>query len=162
MVFLMLGAFIFQGAFEEVLCRGIVQQLLQKKSIPVAVGVSAALFIIPHIGNMDFSAPAIAVTAVINLILISVIFSLLTIRFNSIWAACGLHSIWNYILYSILGLNLSGNDEINTAVFDMSSVGDNILNGGKYGIEASIITTAVLVAAAIALIVFNIRRPERG
>ena len=44
----------------------------------------------------------------------------------------------------------------------MSSVGDNILNGGKYGIEASIITTAVLVAAAIALIVFNIRKPERG
>ena len=162
MVFLMLGAFIFQGAFEEVLCRGIVQQLLQKKSIPVAVGVSTALFTIPHIGNMDFSAPAIAVTAVINLILISVIFSLLTIRFKSIWAACGLHSIWNYILYSILGLNLSGNDEINAAVFDMSSVGDNILNGGKYGIEASIITTAVLVAAAIALIVFNIRKPERG
>lgn len=162
MVFLMLGAFIFQGAFEEVLCRGIVQQLLQKKSIPVAVGVSTALFTIPHIGNMDFSAPAIAVTAVINLILISVIFSLLTIRFKSIWAACGLHSIWNYILYSILGLNLSGNDEINAAVFDMSSVGDNILNGGKYGIEASIITTAVLAAAAIALIVFNIRKPERG
>jgi membrane protease YdiL (CAAX protease family) len=158
----MLGAFIFQGAFEEVLCRGIVQQLLQKKSIPVAVGVSTALFTIPHIGNMDFSAPAIAVTAVINLILISVIFSLLTIRFKSIWAACGLHSIWNYILYSILGLNLSGNDEINAAVFDMSSVGDNILNGGKYGIEASIITTAVLGAAAIALIVFNIRKPERG
>ena len=157
MVFLMLGAFIFQGAFEEVLCRGIVQQLLQKKSIPVAVGVSTALFTIPHIGNMDFSAPAIAVTAVINLILISVIF-----RFKSIWAACGLHSIWNYILYSILGLNLSGNDEINAAVFDMSSVGDNILNGGKYGIEASIITTAVLGAAAIALIVFNIRKPERG
>jgi hypothetical protein len=44
----------------------------------------------------------------------------------------------------------------------MSSVGDNILNGGKYGIEASIITTAVLGAAAIALIVFNIRKPERG
>nr|MCR4775186.1 CPBP family intramembrane metalloprotease [Saccharofermentans sp.] len=66
------------------------------------------------------------------------------------------------ILYSILGLNLSGNDEINAAVFDMSSVGDNILNGGKYGIEASIITTAVLGAAAIALIVFNIRKPKRG
>lgn len=159
MVFLMLGAFIFQGAFEEVLCRGIVQQLLQKRSIPVAIGVSTALFIIPHIGNMDFSAPANAVTAVINLILISVIFSLLTIRFKSIWAACGLHSIWNYILYSFLGLNLSGNDEINAAVFDMSSVGDNILNGGKYGIEASIITTAVLGTAAIALIVFNTRKP---
>ena len=162
MVVLMFGVFVFQGALEEVLCRGVVQQLLQKISVPAAVGVSAALFTISHILNMDFSDPAIAVTTVINLILISLIFSLLTIRFRSIWAACGMHSIWNYILYSIMGLNLSGNDEINAAVFDMSSVGDNILNGGKYGIEASIITTAVLVAAAIALIVFNRRKPERG
>ena len=125
MVVLMLGGFVLQGALEEVLCRGIVQQLLQKKtSIPVAVGVSAALFTIPHISSMDFSAPAIAVTAVINLILISVIFSLLTVRFRSIWAACGMHSIWNYILYCILGLNLSGNDEIAASVFNMSSVGE--------------------------------------
>ena len=135
---------------------------MQKKtSIPVAVGVSAALFTIPHISSMDFRAPAIAVTAVINLILISVIFSLLTVRFRSIWAACGMHSIWNYILYSILGLNLSGNDEIAASVFNMSSVGENILNGGVYGIEASIITTAVLGIAAVLLILFNTRKPKR-
>lgn len=162
MVVLMLGGFVLQGALEEVLCRGIVQQLLQKKtSIPVAVGVSAALFTVPHISNMDFSAPAIAVTAVINLILISVMFSLLTVRFRSIWAACGMHSIWNYILYSILGLNLSGNDEISASVFNMSSVGENILNGGVYGIEASIITTAILGVAAVLLILFNTRKPKR-
>ena len=74
MVLLMLGGFVFQGAFEEMLCRGVVQQLLQKKSVPVAVGVSAALFTISHVLNMDFSSPAIAVTAVINLLLISLIF----------------------------------------------------------------------------------------
>ena len=155
---LMLGGFILQGAFEEVLCRGIVQHLLQKKtSIPVAIAVSTVLFSIPHISSMDFGSPAITFVAFFNLILISLIFSLLTIRFRSIWAACGLHSIWNYILYSILGLNLSGQDEINAAVFDMSSVGDNILNGGKYGIEASFITTAVLGAAAVALLYVTLR-----
>lgn len=47
------------------------------------------------------------VIGVINLILISVIFSFLTSCFKSIWAACGLHSFWNAILYSVLGLNLS-------------------------------------------------------
>ena len=91
--------------------------------------------------------------AIVNLVLISLIFSLLTIRFKSIWAACGLHSAWNYILYSILGLNLSGKDERATAVFDMSSSGSNILNGADYGIEASIITTVVLAVAAGILIV---------
>lgn len=162
MVLLMLGGFVFQGAFEEVLCRGIVQQLLlSKTSVPVAFGVSAALFTIPHISSMDFNKPAITLTAIVNLILISLVFSLLTIRFRSIWAACGMHSIWNYILYSILGLNLSGNDEITAAVFDMSSIGDNLLNGGVYGIEASIITTAVLGVAVTLLIIFN-RAPRRS
>ena len=52
---------VLQGALEEVLCRGIVQQLLQKKtSVPSAIFVSAVLFTIPHLSSMDFGNPAIA------------------------------------------------------------------------------------------------------
>lgn len=159
MVLLLALCFVFQGAMEEILCRGIVQQLLIKKtSVPVAFGVSAILFTVPHIGNMQGGSPVITAVAVINLILISLIFSLVTHRFKSIWAACGLHSVWNYILYSILGLNLSGKDAAVTAVFDMKSVGRNILNGAEYGIEASILTTVVLaLALGILLICFRRR-----
>ncbi|MBQ7275261.1 MAG: CPBP family intramembrane metalloprotease [Clostridiales bacterium] len=157
MVVAMLICYVLQGAMEEILCRGVVHQLLIKQtSVPVTIGVSAALFTIPHLSGMSGDSPMIVAAAIVNLILISVIFSLLTLRFKSIWAACGLHSVWNYILYSILGLNLSGNDEIVASVFDMSSVGSNILNGGEYGIEASIITTAVL-AAMIAFVVMVIK-----
>ena len=157
MVVAMLICYVLQGAMEEILCRGVVHQLLIKKtSVPVTIGVSAALFTIPHLSGMSGDSPMIVAAAIVNLILISVIFSLLTLRFKSIWVACGLHSVWNYILYSILGLNLSGNDEIVASVFDMSSVGSNILNGGEYGIEASIITTAVL-AAMIAFVVMVIK-----
>ena len=148
MVAVMFICFVLQGALEEILCRGIVQQLLQKKtSVPSAIFVSAVLFTIPHLSSMDFGNPAIASIAVVNLFLVSLIFSLLTLRFKSIWAACGMHSIWNYILYSILGLNLSGNGEIVSSIFDMRSIGSSILYGGVYGIEASIITTVVLGAA---------------
>lgn len=159
MVLLLALCFVFQGAMEEILCRGIVQQLLIKKtSVPVAFGVSAILFTVPHIGNMQGESPVITAVAVINLILISLIFSLVTHRFKSIWAACGLHSVWNYILYSILGLNLSGKDAAVTAVFDMRSVGRNILNGAEYGIEASILTTVVLaLALGVLLICFRHR-----
>lgn len=159
MVLLLALCFVFQGAMEEILCRGIVQQLLIKKtSVSVAFGVSAILFTVPHIGNMQGGRPVITAVAVINLILISLIFSLVTQRFKSIWAACGLHSVWNYILYSLLGLNLSGKDAAVTAVFDMRSVGRNILNGAEYGIEASILTTVVLaLALGILLICFRRR-----
>ncbi|MCR5286865.1 MAG: CPBP family intramembrane metalloprotease [Saccharofermentans sp.] len=149
MVLLMIPCFIFQGAMEEVLCRGIVQQLLIKKTPAyVAFAVTAALFTIPHLDNMAQASPAIAIVAVVNLVLISLVFSLLTFRFKNIWAACGLHSVWNYILFVVMGLNLSGNDETVTAVFDVRTAGSSILNGAEYGIEASIITTAVLALAA--------------
>jgi hypothetical protein len=109
---------------------------------------------------MEGASPAIAATAIVNLVLISIIFSLLTIRFKSIWAACGLHSVWNFILNSILGLNLSGNGEKITAVFDMRSVGSNVLNGGEYGIEASILT-AVVLAAVVGICILDLRKTAK-
>ena len=87
--------------------------------------------------------------------MISLIFSLFTIRFKSIWAACGLHSFWNAILYSVLGLNLGGNAEAVSSIFNLQSVGDNIWNGSMYGIEASIITTIVLALAVVLICVIN-------
>jgi hypothetical protein len=156
MVAAMLICFMLQSAMEEILCRGVVHQLLiRKASVPVTVGVSAALFTIPHLFGMSGGSSLLIATAIVNLILISIIFSLLTLKFKSIWAACGLHTIWNYILYSILGLNLSGIDGNVASVFDMSSVGSNVLNGGEYGIEASIITTSVLAVTAVIIFMYS-------
>ena len=99
------------------------------------------------------------VIGAINLIPISVIFLFLTIYFKSIWAACGLHSFWNAILYSVLGLNLSGNEETVAAVFNMKSVGDNIWNGS---IEASAATTVVLDFATALVFVVGRKRVKRN
>ncbi len=159
MILLLIGGFIVQGATEEILCRGIVLHTLKEKTpIWFAIAVSTILFIIPHWSSLFEGGITYGVIGVANLVLISIIFSLLTIRFKSIWAACGLHSFWNAILYCILGLNLSGNDETVTAIFNMQSVGKNIWNGGVYGIEASLITTVVLALAAILIIVIGRKR----
>ena len=148
MILLLFGGFIIQGATEEILCRGIVLHAISKKtSVWIAIAVSTILFVLPHWSSLFEGKTVYGVIGVANLLLISIIFSILTIRFKSIWAACGLHSFWNAILYSVLGLNLSGNDETVTAIFNMQSVGKNIWNGGVYGIEASIITTVVLAIA---------------
>ncbi|MBE7069418.1 MAG: CPBP family intramembrane metalloprotease [Ruminococcaceae bacterium] len=158
MVLLMIPCFVLQGAMEEVLCRGVVQQLLIKKTtVPVTFAVSAALFTIPHIDNMAGTEPAITVTAVINLILISIVFSFLTLRLKSIWAACGLHSVWNYILSVVLGLNLSGNEGSVVAVFDVRTSGNSILNGGIYGIEGSVVTAAVLALVLAGTVLFSLK-----
>lgn len=149
MIILLIGGFIIQGATEEFLCRGIVlHSLKEKTSLWLAIAISTILFIVPHWSSLFEEDMIYGIIGVANLVLISLIFSLLTIRFKSIWAACGLHSFWNAILYCILGLNLSGNDETVTAIFNMQSVGENIWNGGVYGIEASLVTTVVLALAA--------------
>ena len=150
MIILLIGGFMIQGATEEILCRGIVLHALKEKtSLVTAMIVSTILFILPHWSSLFDGKMIYGVIGVINLILISIIFSFLTICFKSIWAACGLHSFWNAILYSILGLNLSGNEETVTAIFHMESVGDNIWNGSTYGIESSVVTTIVLAFTAV-------------
>lgn len=160
-IILFCGGFIVQGTMEELLCRGFLLHTLKDKvNLNIAVAVSTVMFIIPHCSSLFASEKIYGLIGVINLVLISVIFSLFTVRFKSIWAACGLHSFWNFILYSILGLNLSGNDENITAVFNMQSVGENIRNGGVYGIEASIITAVVLGIFAILLWLCCVRKKK--
>lgn len=160
-IILMLGGFICQGAMEEILCRGIALNLLKERlPVPFAVMISTALFVIPHLSNMSEAEGAIAVFAVIDLILISLIFSYVTLRFKNLWVACGLHSIWNFILFNILGLNLSGNDTLTSAVFDIRSAGSNIMNGGVYGIEASAVTAAVLAVSLGVCFVLSRKRKE--
>ena len=156
MILLMLGGFIIQGAMEEILCRGLVLMSLKDKvPLPIGIGVSSVVFIIPHLPALSEGRPIFVLIGMLDLIIISVIFSLLTIRYDSIWAACGLHSVWNFVLFSILGLNLSGNDTKTAAIFDMRSVGENIFNGGEYGIEASVVTAVVLSAAAVLIFILN-------
>ena len=158
MIILLTGGFMIQGAAEEILCRGIVFHTLKEKtSLMTAIIVSTILFILPHWSSLFEGEMIYGIIGVINLILISVIFSFLTFCYKNIWAACGLHSFWNAILYGILGLNLSGKEENVTAIFNMQSVGDSIWNGSIYGIEASAGTTIVL-AFAVTLIFVIIRK----
>ncbi len=146
MIIIFMGSFIVQGAMEELFCRGFLLHVLKEKtSLVVAIGVSTIMFILPHWSSLFEGEAIYGVIGIVNMILISIIFSFLTIYYKNIWVACGLHSFWNAILYSVLGLNLSGNDKINTAIFNVQSVGKNIWNGGTFGIEASVITTIVLI-----------------
>lgn len=149
---LLAGGFLVQGTTEELLCRGLVFHALKEKTSPAVAGeVSAILFLLPHLSSLLGSSVVYSLTGIVNLLLISAIFTQLTISFRSLWAACGLHAFWNFGLYGILGLNVSGSGQAVMAVVNMETQGESIWNGGVYGIEASILTTAVLAVAVLAL-----------
>lgn len=151
MLLLMLGGYIIQSAAEEFLCRGLVLcSLKDRVPMPVAIAASTFVFTFNHWGNFIGSEPEYIFLGLLCLIIISCIFSFLTLKTKSIWTACGLHSMWNFCLSCILGLALSGKGA-SAALIDMKSVGKNLLNGGKYGIEASLVTGMVLAAASVLL-----------
>ena len=146
---LMLGGFIIQGAAEEFLCRGLVLcSLRDRVPLPAAIAASTLAFVYPHWSTLRDSEPKYIFSGVLCLAVISCVFSFLTLRTGSIWAACGLHSIWNFCLCCVLGLNLSGSEGASAAFIDMRSVGENLLNGGAYGIEASIISDIIIAVLA--------------
>lgn len=113
--------------------------------------MSTLAFIIPHFSSLLEGELIYSCIGIVNPILISVIFSLLIMNKKTIWMACGMHSFWNFCLFNIFGLNLSGTQH-SIAVFNFSVGEKSILNGGIYGIEASIITTVVLIVYAVILI----------
>ena len=151
MILLLLGGYIIQSAAEEFLCRGLVLcSLRDRVPMPVAIAASTFVFTFNHWGNFIGSEPKYIFSGIFCLIVISCVFSFLTLKTKSIWAACGLHTLWNFCLSCVLGLDLSG-EGASAALINMKSIGKNLLNGGNYGIEASVITGAVLAAAAVLL-----------
>lgn len=153
-------AFAVQGGAEEIMCRGFLLNSLNKRiSAPLAVFISSTAFIFPHLATLLESDFAYAAVGIVNLYLVSIIFSLFTLRRRSIWLACGLHSAWNFILYSIMGLSLSGSENTAKGIILFSIKDGNLLNGAEYGMEASVITTAVL---GILLLVMVIKRKGRN
>lgn len=159
MVALLLGMMI-QGAAEEALCRGFLQTVLMKKvPVFVAILISATAFAYPHFSTLFEAETEYTMTGVVNLFLISIIFSMLTIQRRNIWVACGLHSIWNFLLYGVFGLTLSGNEASETGMFCFEIRKCSIINGGEYGLEAGMVTALVLMLVA-ALLIWKWRKKD--
>lgn len=148
-------AFVIQGSAEEIMCRGFWLNSLKKRlSVSQAILISSTVFVVLHLIRTTLldTASVYAILGIINLYLISFIFSILSMWRSNIWIACGLHSIWNFILNTIMGLSVSGNESVSkgAALFGVKET--NILNGAEYGIESSIITTIVLVMSLLVMI----------
>ncbi len=141
-------AYIIQGSEEEILCRGFLMNTLKKKiSVPMSVFISSTAFVVPHLIMTSIldSGPVYSVIGIINLYLISILFSILVLWRKNIWISCGLHAAWNYVLNVILGLTVSGNDAKMDGLIVFRINRPDIFNGSEYGLEAGIAATAITI-----------------
>ena len=146
------GSFVIQSMAEEVLARGFLYNALRRKTgFMVATLVSAAAFMLPHLPSMLDGEAAFVVIGIVNLMLVSVVFTLLYVLRGNIYIVGGLHCVWNFVLGGVMGLDLSGGSGSGNAVLNFRVSGEDLRTGGAYGLEAGIVTTVVLAMAVIIL-----------
>lgn len=136
----------FVGVLEEVISRGIVFRITEKSlGSWAALAISSLLFGLAHLPGEGAGALAIAITVVAG-----VMFAAAYMLTRRLWLAIGIHIGWNYTLGSIFSVAVSGREA--KGLFVGMTSGPELLTGGAYGFEASVVTLIVLGLLAACLL----------
>ena len=158
----MFVAYLFEAIVEEVMFRGVVFTVLRKKaSIPVAVITTSIVSTMIHISSVLNEDLLLSVLRIVNVFTLSIVLAALRVREKSLWGAIGMNSVWKFIVYGVFGMNLTQMVSNENAWIQLNVVKTNVLSGGVFGIEASLVTTALFIGSTIILFgswLFDMRR----
>jgi len=146
---------IIPGFVEEVLFRGILFRWIEEFAGSwAALVVTSVLFGLAHIMNPNaswFSSFTIAVEA-------GVLLGGAYMLTRSLWMPIGLHAAWNFAQGYIFDVPVSGVDQEGLVQAQLS--GPELLSGGAFGLEASLIALVIATAAGVWLVYLAIKRGE--
>lgn len=139
---------LMQGFLEDVVFRGyLMTRLAAKKGKWIAILLSSIFYLVFRMSN-----PTTSKIDLLNIFLISVVMSLLYWYFDNVLVIAIFHAFWNCISGLVFGFNLSG-IKLSDSIFTVAAISDKqILIGGSYGIEGSIIATVFF--AILGLLVY--------
>lgn len=142
---LYIPAYAVQSFEEELLSRGLFQRVVKDKFGVIASMLLPSIFFMAlHLGNSG-----ITLVAIVNLIVVGVLFSLMVYATGSLWYAAAAHAAWNYFQGSIFGMSVSGND-FGGSLLKFKIIGENeLLTGGKFGPEGTVVVVFILIATSI-------------
>lgn len=136
--------FIMVAIAEEVLFRGyILKNLMVSFNKYVALIVSSILFALLHGFN-----PNIDLFSLTNLFLCGILLGLSYIYTKNLWFPIALHLSWN-LFQTMFGFNVSGQDTY--SLIEFSVIENNLLNGGAFGFEGSILSIIFELAVIISI-----------
>jgi hypothetical protein len=148
-----LAASIQAGYIEEVMFRGVIFRITEEGlGSWWALAISSALFGLAHIGNPNatwLSAAAIMIEA-------GILLGATYMLTRRLWAVMGMHFAWNYTQGGVFGISVSGTDVQGMLVSRLT--GPEILTGGAFGIEASLLTVILCFAVAVFVLRRTVRR----
>jgi uncharacterized protein len=110
----------------------------------IALAISALLFAAFHLNNPGMDSIAFA-----NIFLAGILLGINYIYTRNLWFSLLLHLSWNFFQGPILGFRVSGITL--SSLLQAETKGDSLLTGGQFGLEASILNTAVSITAILIL-----------
>jgi hypothetical protein len=129
---------VLAGIGEEILFRGYIQHLLSRRlGVYFAAGITSVLFSLAHMGN-----PGYTWISAMNILLVALIFSVMTIRAGHLYSAMALHISWNLFQGYVFGVAVSGNTP--HGLYTVQLTGAASLTGGAFGVEGSLAATFIL------------------
>lgn len=142
------------AVFEEIIVRGIIFRLLEKKwGSYVALLISALIFGAMHLANPNSSLiAALGLATQAGLLLASAY-----IYSRSLWFPIAIHFAWNFMEAGIFGANVSGN-AVNRTLLITNIDGADWFTGGKFGPEGSIQATLFCLMATIGILLISRRQ----
>ena len=150
-----LSFYLLVGVCEEVVFRGIVYRMISDKwNVVVGLIVSALLFGFLHIFNDGATVWSSLAIALNSGWFMGIAYS----YHQTIWVPIGMHWGWNYLQGNIFGCSVSGDATVQNPLFTPSISGPDILTGGTFGPEASIITFVIGIGISIVYTVLYIKK----
>jgi membrane protease YdiL (CAAX protease family) len=141
---------------EELLFRVILFGILEEIcGTSISIFLSAALFALSHAGNPGSSPFALAALA----FEMGVMPALAYILTRNIWLAVGMHFGWNFAEGFVFGAYDSGLRDPH-ALFRATLSGADLLTGGSFGPEGSILSLGLCLLASVILIVLIRRKAD--
>lgn len=135
----MLAMYILVGYSEEIVCRGYIQGVMKQTHNPILIVlVPSILFSLMHSANSGMG-----LIPYLNLFLIGLYLSLITLSSGSLYPAIGYHIFWNFFQGPVYGFSVSGGME--SGLLSTYMKGNSLLNGGAFGPEGGLIVTAVIL-----------------
>ena len=149
--FLELMLFLAVAVGEEIMSRGVLFRWLDERwNVWVALIISSLFFGVGHIGNDNATWWATLAIAIEAGLLLGAAYK----WSGTLWVPIGIHWSWNYVQGNVFGLAVSGNNAGYT-ILSTAVDGPDIITGGPFGPEASII--AVILGTFTALVFLRTR-----
>ncbi|MBD3857248.1 MAG: CPBP family intramembrane metalloprotease [Acidobacteria bacterium] len=146
--------FTLAAAVEEFVFRGYPLQSLAEGSRRWIAGLLLCLpFTLGHLSNPDVTMIGVA-----NIFLASVLLVILYFQTRRLWLPIGFHLSWNLAQSWLWGFDVSG-IKIDNNLFVVTPTGADLLTGGEFGLEGSILSTILFVALVVWFLVKPVLRP---